>query len=176
MANLVGFGGRSLFDDFFRDVAPGYFIKPLHGDALPERIKVDVKEDGKAYTVHAEIPGVAKDDIHVALDGSVVTLSAEVKQFDAQTKGEQVLRSERYYGSLSRSFQLPTEVDAAEAKAKNEKHIFALESDAGGFTPRSFSFGGSAEQMKKMESWIPLLVPYGVYEILNGGGGADIAT
>lgn len=63
---------------------------------------------------------------------------------------------------------------AEEAKAKNEKHIFALESDAGGFTPRGFSFGGSPEQLKKVQGWIPLLYPYGVYEITNGGGGADI--
>jgi carboxypeptidase Q len=63
---------------------------------------------------------------------------------------------------------------AEEAKAKNEKHIFALESDAGGFTPRSISFGGSPEQIKKLQGWIPLLYPYGVYEITNGGGGADI--
>ena len=63
---------------------------------------------------------------------------------------------------------------AEEAKAKNEKHIFALESDAGGFTPRGFSFGGSSEQLKKLQSWVPLLYPYGVYEITDGGGGADI--
>jgi carboxypeptidase Q len=63
---------------------------------------------------------------------------------------------------------------AEEAKAKNEKHMFALESDAGGFTPRSFSFGGSAEQLKKVQAWVPLLFPYGVYEISSGGGGADI--
>lgn len=63
---------------------------------------------------------------------------------------------------------------ADEAKLKGEKHIFALESDAGGFTPRAFSFGGTPEQLKKLQSWIPLLYPYGVYEIDNGGGGADI--
>jgi hypothetical protein len=63
---------------------------------------------------------------------------------------------------------------AEEAKAKNEKHIFALESDAGGFTPRGFSFGGSPEQLKKLQSWVSLLHPYGVYEITAGGGGADI--
>ena len=63
---------------------------------------------------------------------------------------------------------------AQEAKDKNEKHIFALESDAGGFTPRGFSFGGSNEQLKKLQSWVPLLHAYGVYEINAGGGGADI--
>ncbi len=63
---------------------------------------------------------------------------------------------------------------ADEAKEKNEKHVFALESDGGGFTPRAFSFGGTPEQLKKMQSWVPLLYPYGVYEIANGGGGADV--
>jgi len=65
---------------------------------------------------------------------------------------------------------------ADEVKTKNEKHIFALESDGGGFTPRSFSFGGTAEQLKKAQSWVPLLHPYGVYEITDGGGGADISS
>jgi carboxypeptidase Q len=63
---------------------------------------------------------------------------------------------------------------ADDAKANNEKHIFALESDAGGFTPRAFTFEGTEEQLKKVQSWVSLLRPYGVYEITNGGGGADI--
>jgi hypothetical protein len=63
----------------------------------------------------------------------------------------------------------------AEAKAKNEKHVFALESDGGGFTPRTFTFGGTAEQLGKAKGWIPLLYPYGVYDITPGGGGADIS-
>src|SRR5258706_12031314 len=63
---------------------------------------------------------------------------------------------------------------ADEAKAKNEKHIFALESDAGGFSPRGFSFGGTAEQLKKIKNFVPLLYPYGVNEITAGGGGADV--
>jgi hypothetical protein len=64
---------------------------------------------------------------------------------------------------------------AEEAKAKNENHVFALESDAGGFSPRGYSFGGSAEQLKKLQSWIPLLIWYGVYQIVGGGGGADVS-
>ena len=108
----------SLFDQLFKDISPGYFIKPLHGDPLPAQIKVDVKEDGNAYKVHAEIPGVRKEDIHVEIDGAFVTLRADVKQEDSQSKDEQVLRSERYYGSVARSFQLPVEVDEKSAGAK----------------------------------------------------------
>ncbi len=64
---------------------------------------------------------------------------------------------------------------AEEAKAKGEKHIFALESDAGGFTPRGFSVGVNKEQMAKLQSWLPLLSPYGTEEFTNGGGGADVS-
>ena len=63
---------------------------------------------------------------------------------------------------------------AEEAKAKNEQHIFAMETDAGGFTPRAFRFTGSGAQLAKLRSWIPLLLPYGIYEIDEGGGGSDI--
>lgn len=59
------------------------------------------------------------------------------------------------------------------AKLNNEKPIFALESDAGGFTPRSIGITCSPEQFKKFQTWTPLLKPYGT-EITAGGGGADI--
>jgi carboxypeptidase Q len=63
-----------------------------------------------------------------------------------------------------------------EAKTKNEKHIFGLESDAGGFTPRAFSIGLPADKLEKIrEAWIPLLKTYGVYEFMEGGGGADVS-
>src|SRR5574337_71666 len=113
MNSLVSRG--SLFDDFFKDFAPGFYVRPLHGDALPEpsQIKIDVKEDDAAYTVHAEVPGVPKEDINVSIDGNVVSLRAEVRQHDEKKEGEKVLRSERYFGSVARSFQLPADVDAA---------------------------------------------------------------
>ena len=118
----------SLFDDFFRDVAPGFYVRPLHGDGLPtpSQIKVDVKESEKAFTVQAEVPGVPKEDIHVSIDGSVVTLRAEVKQQDTQTQDEKVLRTERYYGSVARSFQLPQDIDQANAKAKYDNGVLTL--------------------------------------------------
>ena len=118
----------SLFDDFFKDVAPGFFIKPLHGDPLPSasQIRIDVKETDKEFTVQAEIPGVAKEDIHVSVDGSIVTLRAEIRQQDRQTEGEKVLRTERYYGEVSRSFQLPSDIDEANAKARYDNGVLCL--------------------------------------------------
>ena len=125
MANMMNPIGRTFFDDFLRDISPGYLVKPLHGDALPAQIKVDVKEDTGAYTVNAEIPGVAKEDIHVGVEGGVITISTEIRQHD-QRKDEKLLRTERYYGSVSRSFQLPSEVETTGCKAKYENGVLTL--------------------------------------------------
>ncbi len=126
MNALMTRGG--LFDDFFRDVAPGFYVRPLHGDGLPtpNQIKVDVTESDRAYTVQAEVPGVNKEDIHVSVDGSLVTLSAEIKQEDVQTKDDKTLRSERYFGSVSRSFQLAQDIDQSESRARYENGVLTL--------------------------------------------------
>ena len=118
----------SLFDEFFKDLAPGFYVRPLHGDALPnpDQIKLDVKESPQAYTVTAELPGVPREDIHVTIDGGLVTISAEVKQQDTQTEGEKVLRNERYFGSIARSFSLPVDIDKAQAKAKYDHGVLSL--------------------------------------------------
>jgi HSP20 family protein len=126
MNSLISRG--NLFDDFFRDVAPGFYVKPLHGDPLPSpsQIRVDVKETDGNYTVQAEVPGVSKEDIHVSIDGNVVTVRAEVKQQDSSGKDEKVLRSERYFGAVSRSFQLPVDIDQTQAKAKYDNGVLTL--------------------------------------------------
>lgn len=125
MSSLMTRG--SLFDDFFRDMAPGFYVKPLHGDPLPSpgQIKIDVKENGSNYTVSAEIPGVRKEDIHVTIEGGMVMVRAEVKQEDAH-KDDKSLRSERYFGSVSRGIQLPQDVDQAQAKAKYDNGVLTL--------------------------------------------------
>ena len=126
MNALVGRGG--LFEDFLKDINPGFYVRPLHGDPLPTpgQMKVDVKESENAYTVCAEVPGVPKDDIHVSVEGNVVSLRAEVRQQDQQTEGEKVLRSERYYGAVARSFQLPSDIDAEQCKARYDNGVLTL--------------------------------------------------
>ena len=60
------------------------------------------------------------------------------------------------------------------ARAKNEKHVFALESDAGGFTPRGFSFDCSEENFEQVEEWKSLFEPYLIHMFIRGGSGADV--
>ncbi len=126
MSSLITRG--SLFDDFFRDMSPGFFVKPLHGEPLPApgQIRIDVKDAGSAYTVSAEIPGVKKEDIHVTVEGGMVTVRAEVKQEDAQSRDDRLLRSERYYGAVSRAIALPQDVDQAQAKARYDNGVLTL--------------------------------------------------
>lgn len=64
---------------------------------------------------------------------------------------------------------------AAQAMKNNENHVFALESDAGGFTPRGFSFDSSDADLKQIQSWSPLFEPYLVHLFEKGYSGADIA-
>lgn len=61
------------------------------------------------------------------------------------------------------------------AQKKNEKHVFALESDAGGFTPRGFSIDTTPEKLKTIQSWAPYFEPYLIHLFVKGGSGADIA-
>ncbi len=63
---------------------------------------------------------------------------------------------------------------AAEARVKNENHVFALESDAGGFTPRGFSIDCSEENFEQIQGWKTLFEPYLIHQFTKGGGGADI--
>jgi HSP20 family protein len=126
MSNISPFVSRGLFDELFRDVNPGYFIKPLHGDPLPTQIKVDVKENPNEFIVEAEIPGTSKENIHVNIDRNIISLRAEISQIDSQNKDDKLLRSERYYGEVTRSFQLPVDIDEAASKARYENGVLTL--------------------------------------------------
>lgn len=116
----------SLFDDLFRDLASGFTVKPLHGDPLPAQVKLDIKESDSLYTVLAELPGVRKEDIHLDIQGRVVTIRAEVRQHDSQEQDERPLRSERYYGSIARSFELPMDVTLDGVNARFDNGLLTL--------------------------------------------------
>ncbi|MFO1304897.1 MAG: Hsp20/alpha crystallin family protein [Burkholderiales bacterium] len=113
-------------DTGFEDLVRGLF-KPTResGDAAVP-IKVDVVEKGDAYVVKAEVPGVKKEDIQVTIEGNQVTISAEVKRESEQKEGERLVRSERYYGAVYRSFVLPVELDEAASNAKYENGVLEL--------------------------------------------------
>jgi len=111
------------FDNLFR----GILMRPVQVDQdVDLQIKLDVKENDKSYTVHAEIPGVNKEDISILIDGNQVSVSAEVKKEKQVTEGEKVLRSERYYGKVSRTFTLAQEVDQDTSEARYTNGVLEL--------------------------------------------------
>jgi HSP20 family protein len=113
-------------DDFFR----GFFVRPVEyggsGAVEAPHVRVDVKETAEVYEVHAELPGIKKEDIHVHIDGPVVSISAERKLDKALKDGERILRTERYYGKVSRSFQLGQDIDEARSSAKFTDGVLEL--------------------------------------------------
>jgi HSP20 family protein len=131
MANITRFDPFSIartdpfgdIDDLFK----GFFMRPVLLEGQPQmQIKMDVKEDDKAYTVHADIPGVKKEDIHVSIEGNQVSISAETKVEKEEKKGEKLLRSERYVGKVARSFTLAHDVDEAKAQARYSDGVLEL--------------------------------------------------
>lgn len=122
MANITRFDP---LDDLFR----GFFVRPVDFNGTqqqPPSIKMDVKEQGDNYLVHAELPGIKKEDIHVVVDGNQVSISGEIKQEKEVKEGERILRSERYFGKVSRSFQLGQEIDDSMATAKFNEGVLEL--------------------------------------------------
>jgi HSP20 family protein len=120
-SNIARFDPFDRFDDLFR----GFRISPVLRDLEPE-IRMDVSEDDKAYSVHAEIPGAKKEDIKVAVDGNEVSISAEMKKEKEEKEGKKVIRTERYYGKVYRSFSLDHDVDADAVKAKYSDGVLEL--------------------------------------------------
>ena len=109
------------FDDLFRG-----FFRPVRMDRDLPQFKMDVKEDDKSYTVHADLPGVNKDDIHVTIEGNTVSITAETRSESEQKEGEKVLKRERTYGKVMRSFSLASDVDEASASAKYSDGVLEL--------------------------------------------------
>lgn len=125
MANLTRYDpfetGIEPFDDLFRG-----FFRPVRMDRELPQFKMDVKENEKAYTVHADLPGVKKEDIHVSIEGNTVAISAETRSESEQKEGEKVLKRERSYGKVYRSFSLGADIDEASATAKYNDGVLEL--------------------------------------------------
>lgn len=91
-------------------------------------MRLDVTENDQAYTVKADILGVKKDDIDVQVDGNLVSIRAESRsEKETRGNGDRVLRSERSYGTISRSFSLAQDVDASRVQARYADGVLTLE-------------------------------------------------
>jgi HSP20 family protein len=125
MNNLVSYdpfvdtGMDELFRGFFKPVR-------MEGARSPITIKMDVTETKDGYMIHAEVPGVKKEDINIEIEGNEVTITAEVKREWEKKDDDKTLRSERYYGNVYRSFTLPYELDDKMSVAKYDRGVLEL--------------------------------------------------
>lgn len=87
--------------------------------------RVDVAESENDFTVHAELPGLRKEDIQVTLEDNMLTITGERKYEDEQ-KDKQFYRRERAYGTFKRTFGLGTEVDADKIAATYKDGLLIL--------------------------------------------------
>lgn len=134
----------NLFTDFFDDLqSPSLYTSPFLTETFESQIRVDVSEKPKEFLVRAEIPGAKKEDIHVSIDGGFVNITAQTSsEKEERSADERIIRSECYFGSSSRSFQLPSEVIREKAKANYENGVLQL------ILPKSNSGAGHEIEIK----------------------------
>jgi HSP20 family protein len=117
------------FGDNFETTLRRFFSPTVfEGEAPQLKMRIDVTESDQGYRVKADIPGVKKEDISVRIDGNVVQIDART-QSEKETKGngDKVLRSERYYGTISRTFSLAQDIDDGKVQAKYADGVLSLE-------------------------------------------------
>lgn len=123
LTELARFDPFRNFEDLFRDFRLANIMREGEGQ---QPIRIDVRENEGSYTVHADLPGVNKDDIKVDISGNRVTIAAETKRVEEEKQGCTVVRSERYFGEHYRSFTLEHEIDDVKANAKFDAGVLEL--------------------------------------------------
>jgi HSP20 family protein len=116
----------SSFERLINSVVEGYFSQDQGKEAASVAPRINVTESESAYVVEAEIPGVTKENVTIAIEGKRVTLEAEVKRETERKEGETLLFSERTIEKFARSFTLSAEVDDERTVAKLENGILTL--------------------------------------------------
>lgn len=192
----MGYGEQSIDDRI-----PAAAISTNAADLLSTALKLNPEisfyfkqnckqfEDVESYNVIGEIRGSSKPEEIIVVgghldswdlgdgshdDGAGCVQSMEVLNLFKKT-GYKPKRTIRVVLFMNEENGLRGGTKYAEvANATNEKHIFALESDSGGFTPRGFTFDSSDNEFDRIKSWKPLFEPYLVHYFEKGESGADI--
>jgi carboxypeptidase Q len=192
--------GMTRYNDSFPKI-PAVAISTNNANAISEILQQGKKVKGsfknnctmlapvQSYNVIGEIRGIE-------MPKEIITVGGHLDSWDlaegAQDDGAGIVQSIEIIRALKKAGIQPKRTIRAvmymneengsggadaylqNAKLKKEQHIFALESDAGGFTPRGFSLEMKEEATNKVKNWAPLFRNYGVYDFREGGSGSDI--
>ena len=85
----------------------------------------EASQNGEAYRIAVELPGVAEDDTHVTIEDGVIVIKGE-KKSEREEKGDTWYFSERQFGSFSRSFRLPSDADTGGIKAEMKNGVLTV--------------------------------------------------
>ena len=118
--DLVGKRFSDIIDEFFNDAVA------TRQEGFSPRI--DISENEKQFLIDVALPGVNKDDIDVNLENGRLTISGE-RKFESEDKGKQYHRVESHYGSFTRTFQLPDNVDDNSISASYKDGILEISID-----------------------------------------------
>lgn len=110
------------FDRFFTNFPPPVPVngsESAHAAIFP---RVEIRDGEEAIHLTAEVPGIEKDQLKVEVNNRVLTVSGE-KLVENEQKENGITRSERVYGSFTRRFTLPDEVDADKIVANTDNGV-----------------------------------------------------
>jgi HSP20 family protein len=111
----------NLFENFFRP--SGWEEENVAADMIP---RIDVVEREHEFAVHAELPGVKKEDVEITVENGVLTISGATRSQTEEKEGDRVVRQERRYGRYVRSLRLGKEIDEKSVKAAYKDGVLAL--------------------------------------------------
>lgn len=119
---------NSAFDRLLDDAVASVLGSRAPNDGAPAARSpaLDVSETDTSYTVTVDLPGIAKEDVKVSVDGREVTLEAKAQSAQDKKDGERVVYRERSAASFSRRFTLPVEVDESASQAKLDNGVLTL--------------------------------------------------
>jgi HSP20 family protein len=113
------------FDRLFDDRFDHFFAPAAQADKL-RRPALDVSESERAYTVKLDLPGVAKEDVKIAIDGRRISVEAQTRKEEEKKEGYRVVYRERSLASYARSFSVAADVEQAESSTKLENGVLTL--------------------------------------------------
>ena len=125
--NIIRWEPLREVDEIFRQYSP-FFNRALRrtGAEAGEWTPVaDISETDKEYVIKAQLPEVKKEDVQVMLDNGVITISGERKH-EKEHKDANEIRIESFYGTFSRSFSLPENIDAKGIRAETKDGVLRV--------------------------------------------------
>jgi HSP20 family protein len=115
------------FDRLFDDSFERFFAPAAQGGSeLARSPALDVAESERAYTVKLDLPGVAKEDVKISIDGARISVEAQTRKEEEKKDGDRIVYRERSMSSYARSFTVAAAVDEAESSAKLENGVLTL--------------------------------------------------